>query len=205
MGRFSPIKTLRKVRFRFREFLFLVTLGSLIVAALAIRARTTRGLAAMDHAALAHQARSEADGWGRSIEELKRTLEWVSAIEEGREADLSVRSLSSLANREEMPANSSDRIVLAVVDDLVFLQLFDEQGRIVLNSYGIDDPRLKETLAGPPRVLTGTERERAMSIIATIFPYERNRLQLYLRGSEIRRAEALDKAQYHQSFLGGGP
>lgn len=131
----------------------------------------------LDHANLVDQTRREVNAWGRAVDELKRTLALLSVKGKGRCAGFSVRYLSTLANREEMPVNSSEQIVLAVVDDLVFLQLFDEQGGGVLNPYGIDDSSLRDKLARPPRTLTGAERERTLSTIVSVLPYERRRLR----------------------------
>jgi hypothetical protein len=67
-------------RLRFREFLLLITLGSLIAAACAVRARTAHDAFFDEQDYRAHRARAVASSWEDAVDQAKQTLEALRAI-----------------------------------------------------------------------------------------------------------------------------
>ena len=109
---------MRKPRIRFREFLLLTTMASLITAAFAIRARTASLLSAQNHALHAYRARLSVNWWEDRIKELmdrvfgageRIAASWCEARSGGRmPLPARFRRLSPSSSRK-CPAFSSNR------------------------------------------------------------------------------------------------
>jgi hypothetical protein len=104
---------MRKLRLRFREFLLLTVLASLITAAFAIRARTADREVAHGHAARADRVRVEAKYLAERIEFARRKLEMAPTLSQDWADGCDLRLMPSVIQAGDMPAEGKDLVVVA--------------------------------------------------------------------------------------------
>src|SRR4051812_35945379 len=102
---------MRKLRIRFREFLLLTTLASLLTAAFAIRTTTASQEAARVQAVHAYQARLRVDWWQSIIEDRRMKLEVATTATDRTALQIDLRNVRAWhakavakAERHEPPA-----------------------------------------------------------------------------------------------------
>src|SRR5262249_25253948 len=124
---------MRKLRLRFREFLLLTLLASLITAAFAIRARTAYQASAPDHALLAHQIRQLLKYTHDEIKAAKRRMEMYPPISPAWAAGCDVRILPSpVADLRDIPTEGRNLIVVADFHGPLWFRMFDGEGKIAV-------------------------------------------------------------------------
>ena len=196
-----------RVRLRFREFLLLVTLASLITASYAIRARLVRWDFLEEQGRRIHQARSSARAWKEQIDRTERMLadipkpsaSWVDVYD--------LRLIPVVKDIAEIPAKGKNLIVVAQVGGNLEFRVFDGQGRLVVD---IGEPgyigAFKDGLDGlwPPHELTDDERRRTIAGAASIVDAARARIRQYLRSIRMQHAKLVADAE-EQERLAGKP
>jgi hypothetical protein len=192
-------------RFRFREFLLLITLASLITASFAIRARTAHQASLDEQTLRIHEAWSSARAWEAQIDHTKRLLADIPPISESWADEYDVRLVPAVKDVADIPTRGKSLIVVAEIGTTLEFRMFDGGGRMVVD---IGEPRnieaFKEGLAGlwPPHQLTGDEKWRIIGAVASIVDAGRARMQGYLRGIQARHAKAVAEAQERQRLAG---
>jgi hypothetical protein len=192
---------MRRPSIRFREFLLLTTLVSLITAAFAIRARTAYHLSAQDHAFHAYRARLSVNWWEDRITERQRYLETTPLISEDWAAGRDLRLMPSLRDAGEIPTRAKDLIIVADVYGVLYFRMFDSDGQIVLDTAeGLQIEDLQKQLVSlwPPHELTGVEKRQVITAVLSILGRSRATLQAQLRSMQALHAEAVAKAEDHQ-------
>jgi hypothetical protein len=189
---------MRKPRVRFREFLLITTLASLITAAFAIRARTANHLSAQDHAFHAYRARHSANWWEDRIKEGKRYLETAPLISEDRAAGCDLRLISSGKDIGDIPTEGKDLIIVADVPGLLIYRMFDGDGKMVMDwADGMNDENLKKQFVSlwPPHELTGIEKARVITAVTSVVGAT---VRTNFRNLQAMYAKAVAEAEYHE-------
>jgi hypothetical protein len=201
-----PVKSLeapamRRPRIRFREFVLLTTLVSLITAAFAIRARTASHLSALDHALHGYRARRSVTWWEDLIKERRRYLETTALISEDWATGRDLRLMPSVKDAGEIPRKAKDLIIVADVSGVLYFRMFDGDGRIVMDwAEGMQIEDLQKQLASlwPPHELTEVEKRQVITAVISILGRSRATLQAQLRSMQTTHAEAVANAEYHE-------
>lgn len=185
-------------RLRFREFLLLITMASLIAAALAMRVRTTRDLSALDHGFQAARARVSAKWWGERTGWLKDKLESRPPISEAWLAGCELR----LTSADDVPTTGENLIIVS--DGILAFRIFDGDGKIVVehSEGGRRGDDCLKGLAGlwPPHELTAAERRRIVAEVASILQAYRTYLQAEVRNAEAMQADEIAKAEFYKEI-----
>jgi hypothetical protein len=190
---------MRKPRVRFREFLLLITMASLVTAAFAIRARTASSLSAQDHAFHAYRARVSANWWEDRLKKGNRYLETNPLISEDRAAGCDVRLISSVKDMGEIPTRGKDLIIVAEgVDDVFYFRMFDGDGKVVVDwADAMNADNLKKQFVGlwPPHELTGIEKARVLTAVTSVVGAA---VWTDLSNMQAMHAKAVAEAEYHE-------
>jgi hypothetical protein len=199
---FIEDRTMRTPRIRFREFLLLTAMISLITAAFAIRARTAALLSAPDHAFLAYRERANANLAEGEIEHAKRRLEQVPPVSADQAAGYDVRLMNSVTTWEEVPMTGKELVIVVDLYDTLNFRMFDGKGRIVAHvaEGGKTRNDLLERLADlwPPHELTPVEKGWIIDQCVEGNRVWRSHLQAVLRATQAEHAEAVASAAYHE-------
>ena len=113
---------MRKLRLRFREFLLLTVLTSLITAAFAIRARMADREVAHGHAARAYRVRVEAKYLAERIEFARRKLEIAPILSQNWADECDLRLMPSVIEAGDLPAEGKDLVVVAEFNDSLWFR-----------------------------------------------------------------------------------
>jgi hypothetical protein len=194
---------MRTPRVRFREFLLVCTLASLVTAASAIRTRTAAALSAQDQAFRAYQARLSANWWEDRLREGRRDLETNPLISEGRLAGCDVRLISSVKDIGDLPREAKNLIVVADVAGMVVFRLFDADGKIAMDwAVGMEaecrDLKMQFVGLWPPHELTGREKARVMMAVTSTVGAT---VQSNLSNMQAMHAKAVAKAEHHERLV----
>jgi hypothetical protein len=188
-------QAMRMPRVRLREFLLIITLASLVTAALAIRARTASHLSAQDHAFHAHQARLSVNFWEDRLKTGKCDLETNPLISEDRASRCDLRMMSPVKDVADIPAEGKDLIIVADVPEMIVFRMFNGDGKVVVD--WVDGDELKRQFVGlwPPHELTGIEKAQVITAVTSVVS---TTTRTNLRNIQAKHAEAVAKAQYHE-------
>jgi hypothetical protein len=195
---------MRKLRLRFREFLVLTVLASLITAAFAIRARTAYQKPAPDHALLAHQIRFSLRSAPDDIKAAKRKMEMYPPISEAWAAGCDVRIMpSSLTDPADIPTEGKNLILVADFHGPLSFRMFDGEGKIAVEHWEGSHPdfdHFRKVLEGlwPPHELTGAEKRWIIASVTSFVNDYRATLPARVKELEAGYAEALAKAEHHE-------
>jgi hypothetical protein len=199
----------RRLRLGLREFLLLVTLASIVVAAFALRARTVRDEEAVEHLFFhARRARVSADWWrGRIAWEQQRlderpkiTEEWL----EGCEARL-------LPPDEDPSGTAATGKSLFIALNTTFVPsiwigVYDEDGRRILEHLDASKPMhdLLGRLARPGSTveLAGVDKRSAVALAAAILAEYEHGLQEGLKTARAHLAQEIAEAERHEREAG---
>jgi hypothetical protein len=201
---------MRKLRFRFREFLLLTLLASLITAAFAIRAKTAYQTSAPDHALLAghhallaRQIRRSLKSAPDEVEAAKRRMEMYPPISTAWAAGCDVRILSSsLTDLGDIPTEGKNLILVADFHGPLWFRMFDGEGKIVVEHSERSHPdfdHFRKSLEDlwPPHELTGEEK-RWIIASATSFVNDYRATLPGVKELEAGYAKALAEAEHHE-------
>ncbi len=191
---------MRKLRLRFREFLLLTVLTSLITAAFAIRARMADREVAHGHAARAYRVRVEAKYLAERIEFARRKLEIAPILSQNWADECDLRLMPSVIEAGDLPAEGKDLVVVAEFNDSLWFRAFDGAGIRIVDHMESDRPGLmafKQGLARlrPPHELTRSEKALVIAAVAMFVNDYRATLQAGIRGEQVRHTEALAEAE----------
>jgi hypothetical protein len=199
---FIEAPAMRLPRFRFGEFLLLITLASLITASLAIRSRTADRLSAQAQAMHAYQARVSISYWDNRINEYERYLAATDPLlSEHRLAGCGLRLMPSVTDANDIPTRGKNSIVVADVCGLLSFRVFDGDGNLVWNwAEPLHAEELKNRLTNlwPPHELTGIEKRQVITALRPIIAQSRAHWQAQLKSLEAGHAEAVANAKYHE-------
>jgi hypothetical protein len=197
--------TMPKPRLRFREFLLLITLASMITAAFAIRARIARHESLYQQSVRFDQARNSVKAWEDQIDHMKRRLENMPPISEAQAARCELRLMPAVKDVADIPTRGKNLIIIADVDDGLSFRMFDADGRRVLkddDAWYIDG--LKTDLADlwPPHELTEDDKRWLIASALSVIGANRAFLQTYLRRLEASHAKAVGDARQLERLVG---
>jgi hypothetical protein len=189
-----------RFRLRLREFLLLMTLGSLVAAGFSIRARTADQAVAQGYAARAYQARVGAKYLAEQVEFTKRKLEMAPTLSREWAAGCDVRLVPSVIEAGDMPTKGKDLVVVAESYDSLWFRVFDGAGNRIVDHVESHHPGLiafKQGLARlrPPRELTRSEKALVIATVAMFVNDYRATLQAGIRRGQVLHADALSKAE----------
>jgi hypothetical protein len=196
---------MRKPRLRFREFLLLITLASLITATLAMRARTADPRYAPPHpAALALQLRRYLGDATEFIELTKRSMEMCPPISETWAAGCDVRIMPfSLTDLRDFPTEGKNLLIVADCNGPLWFRMFDSEGKIAVDHSegshrGLDG--FRKVLEGiwPPHELTAAEKRWIINSVTPFVKDHRTYLEARLKEWEAGYVEALAKAEEYE-------
>ena len=147
---------MRKLRLRFREFLLLTVLTSLITAAFAIRARMADREVAHGHAARAYRVRVEAKYLAERIEFARRKLEIAPILSQNWADECDLRLMPSVIEAGDLPAEGKDLVVVAEFNDSLWFRAFDGAGIRIVDHMESDRPGLMAFKQGLARCVPPT-------------------------------------------------
>lgn len=194
-----------KPRLRFREFLLVITLASLIAASYAIRARIAHSAAVNEHASRAHQSRSLARAWEEQIDRTRRLLADIPPTSESWADEYALRLVPGAKDAADIPTSGKGLIVVSRIGRRLEFRMFDGDGKMVVD---LGDPgnidAFKAELEGlwPPHELAGDEKRRIIAAVASIVDAYRARMQRYLGIFEASRAKAVAEAEERERLAG---
>jgi hypothetical protein len=207
----TPVEApaMRKLRLRFREFLLLVTLASLITAALTIRARTADQKYAPPHPAMrAHQVRQS---YIHNIEFTKRWMEMCPQISETWAAGCDVRIMPfSVTDGRDFPTERKSLLIWADSFGTLWFRMSDGEGKIFDGEVKIAVERMEGSHRGfdgfhkvleglwPPHELTAAEKRWIIDSVTPFVNDYRTDLAARLKALEAGYAEALAKAEEYE-------
>jgi hypothetical protein len=191
-------------RLRFREFLLLIALGSLIAASYAIRARIAHRATLDDQTLRIHEAWNSARAWEYQIDHTKRMLAAIPPTSESWADEYELRLVRG-AKDADIPASGKSLIVVARIGGRLEFRMFDGDGRMVVD---LGDPgnldAFQAELEGlwPPHELAGDEKRRIVTAVASIVDAGRARMKRYLGIIEASRAKDLAEAEERERMAG---
>jgi hypothetical protein len=198
----------RRFRLRFREFLLLVTLASMIAAAFALRFKVVRDEDALDHLFNhAHRARASAEWWGKQVAEATKRLDERPKIAEEWLAGCAVKLLPTKRNPKSFAATGKTLAVALDPDaSSIWIGAFDEKGKLFLEHF--DDSREMHALLGrlawplTTIELTGGAKRATVDLVAAIFARYEHDLQEGLKTTRAQLAHEIAEAERHEQQAG---
>ena len=196
-----------RIRLRFREFLLVITLVSLITASYAIRARLAQWDFLEEQDRRIHLTRSSARAWKEQIDRMQGMLADFPTSSDSWADVYDLRLIPEVKDIVEVPAKGKNLIVVARIGGNLEIRLFDGRGRMVVDIYEPGYTRaFEEGLEAlwPPHELTNDERRRAIAGVASIVDAARSRLRRDLGRIRAQHAKLVADAE-EQERLAGRP
>lgn len=194
---------MQKPRVRFREFLLLTTMASLVIAAFAIRERTAYHEFATDHVLLAHRARLSVRSVTDAIKAAKRKMEMNPPISRDWSARCDLRLMPLANDRGVIPTGGKNLIIVTDMYGVLHFRMFDGDGKIVVEHSEGSHPRIEDfkkqlVRLWPPHELTGIEKGRLITAITFFVNDYRTSLEADVKRLEAMHTGAVAKAEHHE-------
>jgi len=205
----APKPARRRFRLRFREFLLLVTLASMVVAAFALRFKTVRDEEAVDHLFYyARRSRASAEWWKDRIERETKRLDARPKVSEEWLAGCEAKLLPP--DRDPAGAVATGKSLFIALNTSyvpsIWIGVFDEEGKLIFEHLDACQPMhdLLRPLARPDATveLTGVDKQSAVALVAAILADYEHYLQEGLKTARSQLTREIAEAERHEREAG---
>lgn len=191
---------MRMPRLRFREFLLVVTLISLVTAGFSINARTSNILFVQDHLSMAERARSQARSMDIQIANVKRQLEKPPKISRECALGHQFKLISKVTDPRDLPEAGQNLIVVTSLEGHPWFRIFDEKGKRVVDYVEWNREKSKDFVEriatlGPQHEFTNAEKLWIIDWIIVFVNDHQLWLHDYVKILETARSKALTEAE----------